>query len=87
MLCGINLARILAGDDPLLPPEETMLGGLLAYVHNADSKRFQPMNANFGLLKPLPRPIRDKKAKRHALAKRALAAMSDFVEKSSGVTV
>ncbi len=85
ILCGMNLGRILAGDDPVLPPEETMLGSLLRYVHGADQKNFQPMNANFGLLPPLPHRVRDKKKKREALASRSLDAMSGFVARLSRV--
>ncbi len=85
ILCGINLGRILGGDDPVLPPEETMLGSLLRYVHGADQKNFQPMNANFGLLPPLPHRVRDKRKKREALASRSLDAMSGFVARLSRV--
>ena len=85
ILCGINLGRILGGDDAVLPPEETMLGSLLRYVHGADPKSFQPMNANFGLLPPLPHRVRDKKKRREALASRALDAMSGFVARLSRV--
>ncbi len=85
ILCGINLGRILGGDDPVLPPEETMLGSLLRYVHGADQKSFQPMNANFGLLPPLPHRVRDKKKKREALASRSLDAMSGFVARLTRV--
>ncbi len=84
-LCGINLARILGGEDPVLPPDDTMLGSLVRYVHGADPKKFQPMNANFGLLPPLPNKVRDKKRKREALATRALDAMADFAARLSGV--
>ena len=85
ILCGINLGRILGGEDPVLPPEETMLGSLLRYVHGADHKSFQPMNANFGLLPPLPHRVRDKRKKRKALASRSLDAMSGFVARLSRV--
>lgn len=79
ILAGMNLARLLRGDQPVLPPRETMLGALLHYVHHADPRRFQPMNANFGLLPPLEQPVRDKRRKRAVLAERALAAMQGFV--------
>ena len=84
-LCGINLARILGGEEPVLPPDDTMLGSLVRYVHGADPKKFQPMNANFGLLPPLPNKVRDKRRKREALATRALDAMADFAARLSGV--
>ena len=82
LLAGINLARMLQGAEPLVPPPETMLGALLAYTHGADPGHFQPMNANFGLLPPLASAERDKQKKRGLLAERALAAMRRFVEES-----
>jgi len=78
MLAGINLARVLAGDAPLLPPATTMLGALYRYLRETEPARFQPMNANFGLMEPLPNPPRDKFKKKEALAERALAHMTDF---------
>lgn len=53
LLAGINLARVLEGKSPTVPPPTTMLGGLLRYLREADPDHFQPMNANFGLLDPL----------------------------------
>jgi methylenetetrahydrofolate--tRNA-(uracil-5-)-methyltransferase len=64
LLAGHNLARLLAGEAPLVPPPETMLGALLRYVHGADPAHFQPMNANFGLLPPLEQRVRDKQKKK-----------------------
>jgi len=72
LLAGINLARHLEGKPLAVPPPSTMLGGLYRYLAEADPKHFQPMNANFGLLDPLPGKVRkaDRKAQ---LAERALA--------------
>lgn len=78
LLAGMNLARMLAGAEPLIPPPETMLGALVRYVHDADPTRFQPMNANFGLLPPLVDRIRDKRLRRQRMAERALAATQAF---------
>ena len=85
LLCGLNLARMLGGEEPILPPDTTMLGSLMRYVHGAEPKRFQPMNANFGLLPPLNRRVRDKRAKREELARRALEAMGEFARRAGGV--
>lgn len=79
LLCGINLARMMDGKEPRVPPPETMLGALLRYVHTADPTHFQPMNANFGLLPPLQERVRDRRARKQRLADRALAAMEAFV--------
>ena len=78
LLAGINLARLLEGREPLIPPAETMLGALMRYVTGADARHFQPMNANFGLLPPLTPTVRDKRARRVKLGERAVAAMRVF---------
>ena len=85
LLAGINLARILQGEEPLLPPPTTMLGALYRYLRECDAERFQPMNANFGLLDPLPQdsPRRDREAKKQMLADRALADFDRFAARLS----
>jgi methylenetetrahydrofolate--tRNA-(uracil-5-)-methyltransferase len=87
LLAGINLAGMLRGVPALVAPPETMLGALLHYVHHADPAHFQPMNANFGLLPPLPERVCDKQKKKELLAQRALEAMrafADLLSTSSG---
>ena len=84
ILAGINLARLLAGEEPLVPPPTTMLGALYRYVHSADPEHFQPMNANFGLLEPLERPVKEKQKRNELLAQRALADMEQFAERIGG---
>ncbi|HSB52941.1 MAG TPA: methylenetetrahydrofolate--tRNA-(uracil(54)-C(5))-methyltransferase (FADH(2)-oxidizing) TrmFO, partial [Gemmatimonadales bacterium] len=54
LLAGINLARRLTGKPVAVPPPTTMLGALYRYLREADPTRFQPMNANWGLVEPLP---------------------------------
>jgi len=80
LMAGINLARLLAGEDPLIPPATTMLGALYRYLRETEPKRFQPMNANFGLMEPLENAPRDKFKKKEALAARALASMATFAQ-------
>jgi methylenetetrahydrofolate--tRNA-(uracil-5-)-methyltransferase len=80
MLAGINLARLLAGDAPVLPPATTMLGALYRYLRETEPARFQPMNANFGLMEPLANPPRDKFKKKEALAERALRDIGVFAQ-------
>ncbi|HEX4600190.1 MAG TPA: methylenetetrahydrofolate--tRNA-(uracil(54)-C(5))-methyltransferase (FADH(2)-oxidizing) TrmFO [Gemmatimonadales bacterium] len=83
ILAGINLARVLAGDEPAVPPPTTMLGALYRYVHTADPERFQPMNANFGLLEPLERAPKAKARRQELLVARALADMDAFAARLS----
>ncbi len=73
LLAGINAARLVRGEEPCTPPPTTMLGALLRYVTTADAKTFQPINANFGVLPPLPRTVRDRRERNSLLVERALA--------------
>jgi methylenetetrahydrofolate--tRNA-(uracil-5-)-methyltransferase len=79
LLAGINLARLLAGDAPAVPPPTTMLGALYRYLNEADPRHFQPMNANFGLLDELETQVRDKRRKRELLAERALRVLDEWM--------
>ena len=79
LLAGINLARMLSGEEPVVPPPTTMLGALYRYLHEADAKHFQPMNANFGLLDELETPVRDKRRKRELFAERALRRLDEWM--------
>jgi methylenetetrahydrofolate--tRNA-(uracil-5-)-methyltransferase len=79
LVAGINLARLLDGESPRVPPPTTMLGALYRYLREADPRYFQPMNANFGLIDELPSPPRDKRVKREQLAARALADMRTWI--------
>ena len=79
LLAGINLARRLEGKPVAVPPPTTMLGGLYRYLREADPKHFQPMNANFGLLEPLPGKVR-KDRKKELLVERVQAELGRFLE-------
>ena len=74
-VAGVNAARLLLGDEPLALARETMIGALCHYVTHAESPRFQPMKANFGLLPPLSPPVREKRNRYRAYADRALSAL------------
>ncbi|HEU4721096.1 MAG TPA: methylenetetrahydrofolate--tRNA-(uracil(54)-C(5))-methyltransferase (FADH(2)-oxidizing) TrmFO [Gemmatimonadaceae bacterium] len=78
LLAGVNLARLLAGEEPVVPPPTTMLGALYRYMREADPRHFQPMNANFGLVDELGERVRDKRVKKERLAERALGAMTEW---------
>lgn len=72
LLAGINAARMAQGQSTLTLDPATAIGSMANYITHTNGKHFQPMNANFGILAPLPEKIRDKKARYQALAKRAL---------------
>ena len=77
LMAGINAARLLSGQHPVILPTNTMLGALCHYVTHAEAKTFQPMKANFGLF-PLPQHTISKKERYHWYSERALTALRRF---------
>ncbi len=75
ILAGQNAVRRLRGLPSLRLPVDTMMGALSDHVAHSMSKNFQPMGANFGVLPPLDVPIRDKKERYAARARRALDSL------------
>ena len=65
-------------DREIIFPTETMIGAMANYIVDNTSKDFQPMNANFGIIKPLPERIKDKKEKYERYAKRSLEMLENF---------
>lgn len=81
LVAGINAARIAKNEPPVEFPNVTVIGSMAHYITTANPKHFQPMNANFGLLRPLEVRIKNKKERNEALAKRALDTIQNFVNK------
>ncbi len=80
MLAGINAARRVQGEEPLILPVDTMIGALANYISNSQSEDFQPMGANLGILPPLDVHIRDKKERAAAYAVRALNSLEKVMK-------
>lgn len=74
LLAGLNAARLLNGQHPVILPTSTMLGALCHYVTHAEAKDFQPMKANFGLLPP-PQQTMGKSDRYRWYSERALTAL------------
>lgn len=81
LVAGLNAGRYVQGKELITFPETTILGSMASYITTANSKNFQPMNANFGLLPPLEERIRNKQERYEQLAKRALGAIQNFMKK------
>ncbi len=79
LVAGINAARLLHGLEPFVFPRTTMIGALLYYITHADPRDFQPMKANFGLLPPLERRVRNKRQRYQRYAGRALRDLEAFL--------
>lgn len=85
ILAAANLDRVLRGEEPVIPPPTTMMGGLMRYLRESDPKHFAPMNSNFGLLDPLPHRVKDKDEKRVQLAERGRVDFAAWMEEN-GIT-
>ena len=71
LVAGINAVNTYNNEELLAFSEETVIGALAKYIASPN-KRFQPMNANFGILPPLEKNIKDKKERYKQMAERSL---------------
>lgn len=75
---AISVAALLKGvSAPAIPPE-TAFGALVAHATSPETKDYQPMHVNFGIMPPLPSPVRNKKARYEAYAQRGAAALAAY---------
>ncbi len=77
MVVGINIANKILNKPKVIFPKFTMIGSLADYI-STENKKFQPMNANFGILPKLENKIKDKKEKYEKYAKRSLEYLNGF---------
>lgn len=82
LLAGVNAARFLLGQHPLILPPTTMLGALCHYVTHAEASHFQPMKANFGILPP-PEQRLGKAERYQWYSRRALQQMRRFARENN----
>ncbi|HUA36426.1 MAG TPA: methylenetetrahydrofolate--tRNA-(uracil(54)-C(5))-methyltransferase (FADH(2)-oxidizing) TrmFO [Candidatus Binataceae bacterium] len=78
LLAAINAQRLIEGRALVVPPPETALGSLVAYITDTTRKDFQPMNANYGLMPALAGRFRGRE-KKIAQGERALAAIDRWI--------
>jgi methylenetetrahydrofolate--tRNA-(uracil-5-)-methyltransferase len=81
LLAGINAANIVDGRELLVPPPETALGSLVAYITDPSRRDFQPMNANYGLIPDLKARARGQQRKIE-MGARALAMIDDWIARN-----
>ena len=82
LICGINAARLISGEDTVTLPATTMMGALSRYISDPFVTDFQPMGANFGILPELAHRPRDKAERGQAYADRALEDLKRFIEEN-----
>ena len=71
MVAAINAIAKFKNKEKILFPSTTVIGALAKYISTPNDK-FQPMNANFGILPELDEKIKDKKLKYQKMAERSL---------------
>ena len=64
MLAGINMARLISGEELLILPKTTMLGALTQYISDENHDKFQPINSNWGIVEPIELPKKERKNKK-----------------------
>ncbi len=82
LMAGIHCANAVLGKEKIMFPDDTALHALSAYVSNESITDFQPMNINFGIIKPLGEKIRGKKEKNEAISQRAVNSLKNFLQNS-----
>jgi methylenetetrahydrofolate--tRNA-(uracil-5-)-methyltransferase len=79
LTAGMQAARYAEGLELKPLPATTLTGALAAYITSPETKDFQPMNANFGILPPLG--VKARKGDRKLLhGQRALRDMRQWLE-------
>lgn len=78
LLAGLNMANLLRGKEVITLPNTCVIGSMAYYITHASPTYFQPMNANFGIMK-LEAKVR-KKERKEAFAKQALEVIDSYVE-------
>lgn len=84
VVAGLNAALLALGEGQVVPPRNSAIGSLIAYITDPRNEQFQPMNINFGLFPTPPAGVRKKDRKRY-IANRALEEIASWAEKIDGI--
>lgn len=77
LAAAIHIERRLKGLPPVEFSEYTVMGALAKYI-TTENKNFQPMNANFGILPPLGRIVKDKALRKRETSERSLQKIEEL---------
>ena len=72
MLVGIETAARVLGLESVDFPQETAIGALGLYISGGSVGDFQPMNINFGIIRPLEYRLKGKRNKNAEISRRSL---------------
>lgn len=90
MLAGINMAQRILKEEPIILPQETILGALTRYItapeHLESKHSLQPTNSNWALVPALELPKKErknKKLKNEMLSKRSIDVLEGFIKENN----
>ncbi|MBE7034329.1 MAG: methylenetetrahydrofolate--tRNA-(uracil(54)-C(5))-methyltransferase (FADH(2)-oxidizing) TrmFO, partial [Ruminococcaceae bacterium] len=83
MIAGINAARNILGKESVVFPASTCTGALIKYITDRENKKFQPMNANFGIIEWERVKIKNKKERYEYISSLALSALEELQKKEN----
>ena len=81
MLVGIETAARVLGLPPVDFPQETAIGALGLYISEGSVGDFQPMNINFGIIRPLEYRVKGKRNKNAEISRRSLEILDQLQER------
>ena len=83
LIAGMNAARKILGMESVVFPPSTCSGALIKYITDRENKKFQPMNANFGIIEWNRIKIKNKKERYEYISSLALNALEETIQKES----
>ena len=76
LLAGMNMANLMREKAVVELPDTCVIGSMAHYITHASERYFQPMNANFGIMRLLEKV--KKKERKEAFAKQALSVIDTY---------
>ena len=80
LIAAINAYNLLNGKEPFVLSDKTMIGSIINYITTANPVNFQPMNSNYGIIKPLDERVKDDKLKKAKYAERAIEELTQALK-------
>ncbi len=85
LIAAINVYSYLNGKEMLNLSSDTAIGALLNYISTKNSKKFQPMHVNYGIMNAVEIKEKDEKIKKTRIFERSLAEIKKIREGDYGI--
>jgi len=80
LIASLNAYQKLNNKNAFILSDKTMIGAIINYITNASPVNFQPMNSNFGIIRPLDERVKDDKLKKQMYAERSIKELEDKIK-------